>query len=68
MTIPGVENRRRGAYAAAVVTNAAHPEAAAAFVEHLCGDAGGAAYTAKGFATTNGGVGARRLFANDAAR
>jgi molybdate transport system substrate-binding protein len=50
-TVPIPESQnRRGTYAAAVVTGSAHHEAAAAFVDHLCGQAGQTAYRAKGFA------------------
>lgn len=42
-------DNRRGAYAASVVTDATHPEAAAAFVDHLCGPAGRQVYAAHGF-------------------
>ncbi|MHB1596497.1 MAG: molybdate ABC transporter substrate-binding protein [Streptosporangiaceae bacterium] len=48
IALPQAENRR-GAYAAAVVTSAAHREAAGWFVEYLCGEAGQAAYAAHGF-------------------
>ncbi len=40
---------RRGRYAASAVVGAAHRTAAASFVEHLCGEAGRAAYAAHGF-------------------
>ncbi|HET9092002.1 MAG TPA: substrate-binding domain-containing protein, partial [Acidimicrobiales bacterium] len=48
VVIPEAENRR-GEYAAAVAVGAAHPEVAVWFVDHLCGEAGQAAYTAHGF-------------------
>lgn len=48
ITLPEEQNRW-GVYAAAVVTGAAHPEAAGWFVEHLCGESGRAAYAAHGF-------------------
>lgn len=48
IAIPEAENRR-GGYAAAVVAGSAHPEAAGWFVDHLCGEAGQAAYIAHGF-------------------
>lgn len=53
VTIPGSQNRR-GAYAAAVVSGAAHRDAAAAFVDHLCSEAGRAVYAARGFAAADG--------------
>ena len=48
IAIPEAENRR-GRYAAAVATDATHPEAANWFVNHLCGEAGQAAYATHGF-------------------
>lgn len=43
------DENRRGRYAASVVTGAAHRKAAVSFVDHLCGEAGKAAYAAHGF-------------------
>jgi ABC-type Fe3+ transport system substrate-binding protein len=48
IALPEAENRW-GDYAAAVVTGAAHQEAARWFVDYLCSQAGQAAYAAHGF-------------------
>ena len=53
IAIPEAENRR-GGYAAAVVADPAHPEAAGWFIDHLCGEAGRAAYAAHGFTLPGG--------------
>lgn len=48
VAIPATENRR-GVYAASVVTGAPHGQAAASFMEYLCGEEGRAIYAAHGF-------------------